>query len=304
MSEPVGEDGGRRGPPGAAERAPLRESVLRELLLLPAGPLDRLEVVERAGSTNAELSAALAKDPAAWPGVSMLVADHQDGGRGRSGRTWETPPRAALTLSISVWVTAPTVSLGWLPLLTGLGAVNALRATAGIPATLKWPNDLLVPPPGAAELEGWGRLRKVGGILSELVTTPRGLAVVLGIGLNVSQTPSELPVPSAISLAGAGARDLDREVLLVALATALAELQGPWRAAGGDAVAAGLADEVASVCTTIGQRVHVALPGGGELVGLAEGLGLDGALLVRDDSGAEHMVLAGDVLHLRQAANR
>lgn len=283
------------------DRPALRASVLRELLLAPAGPLGRLEVVERVGSTNTELSGALTRDPAAWPGVGLFVADHQVGGRGRSGRDWQTPARAALTFSISVWATSPLTSLGWLPLLAGLGTVHALRATAGVEATLKWPNDLLVPVSDDVELEGWGTRRKVGGILSELVDTPAGRAVVVGIGVNVSQTSDELPVPSAISLALAGARDVDREVLLVALVSALADLHGRWRTAGGDAVAAGLADEVAGVCTTIGQRVRVALPGGDELVGLARRLAPDGALVVLDDAEVEHEVLAGDVLHVRSA---
>ena len=281
-----------------ADRPALRASVLRGLLLAPVGPLDRLEVVERVGSTNTDLADALARDPGAWPGVGLLVADHQVGGHGRSGREWTTPPRAALTLSLSMWPTQPLGALTWLPLLAGLGAVHALRATTGVAATLKWPNDLLVPAPDGAELEGWGRARKVGGILSELVTTPAGPAVVLGIGVNVSQTLQELPVPSAISLAVAGARDVDREVLLVALVTALADLEGRWRAAGKIA-AAGLADEVTAVCATIGQFVRVALPGGGELVGRALRLGPDGSLVVADQAGVERVVLAGDVVHVR-----
>ncbi|MGV8965949.1 MAG: biotin--[acetyl-CoA-carboxylase] ligase [Cellulomonas sp.] len=280
-------------------RPVLRASVLRELLMAPSGPLGRLEVVERTGSTNTALAAALGQDPAGWPGVGLLVADHQDGGHGRSGRDWQTPPRAALTLSISVWAKPPLDALGWLPLLAGLGAVHALRATAGVQARLKWPNDLLVPDPQTRELDGWGTWRKVGGILSELTPTPVGPAVILGVGVNVTQTQDELPVPSAISLALAGARELDREVLLAALVASCADLSVRWNAAGGDAVAAGLADEVAAVCATIGQRVHVALPGGSELVGLASRLALDGALIVVDDDGDEHVVLAGDVLRVR-----
>ena len=277
----------------------LRAGVLRELLVGDGGALGRLEVVERIGSTNSELAAAVGRDPAAWPGVSMLVAEHQDDGRGRSGRTWQTPARAALTLSLSLWPTSPTAAIGWFPLLAGLGAVRALRATAGVHVTLKWPNDLLVPAPDGSRLDGWGPRRKVGGILSELVTTPRGPAVILGIGINVSQSEAELPVPSAISLAGAGARDLDREVILVALVTALVDLAGRLDAAHGDAVVAGLADEVAAVCTTIGLEVRVELPGGGVLEGTALGLGQDGSLLVRA-ADAIHPVLAGDVLHVRE----
>jgi BirA family biotin operon repressor/biotin-[acetyl-CoA-carboxylase] ligase len=276
--------------------------VVRERLVSPAGPLSRVEVVARVGSTNTDLSAALAREPAAWPGLSLLAADQQDQGRGRSGRDWQVPPRAALVTSISLWP-APALlpSLGWLPLLAGLGAVRAVRATTGVQAQLKWPNDLLVAAPDGSELEGWGAQRKVGGILSELVTTTAGPAVVVGIGVNVSQDLGELPVPTATSLALAGAPDVDREDLLVAVVEAFADLVERWREGGGDAVGAGLADEVAAVCTTIGLRVRVSLPGGTELVGIARRIAPDGALVVADDAGAEHAVLAGDVLHVRGA---
>lgn len=282
-----------------APRPPLRSSVLSDLLLAPAGPLARLEVVERVGSTNLALADLLRADPDAWPDASLLVADHQDDGRGRAGRSWQTPPRSALTLSIAVRPHVALESLGWLPLVAGLGAVNALRATAGVRASLKWPNDLMLPAPDGAELEGWGGARKVGGILTELVQTTAGPVVVVGIGINVSQESHELPVASATSLALAGVGDVDREVLLVALVSALEEVTGRWREHAGDVRAAGLADEVASVCTTLGARVRVELPGGDAVTGLAERLDGDGALVVVDDAGTEHVVLAGDVRHVR-----
>lgn len=281
------------------ERPPLRASVLKELLLAPAGPVDRLELVETTGSTNTDLAAAVRADPDGWAGRGLYVADHQADGRGRLGRSWETPPRAALTLSVVVWPEVPASALGWLPLLTGLGAVNAIRATAGVPATLKWPNDLLVPAPDGTVLEGWGDQRKVGGILGEVVTTPRGTALVIGIGLNVSQTPEELPVPSATSLAAVGAHDVDRELLLVALVGALVEVAERWRLGDGDPWAAGLVDDLVQVCSTIGRPVRVDLPGGGGLVGTATGFARDGSLVVVDPAGTERTVVAGDVQHLR-----
>src|SRR5659263_4598 len=75
-------------------RRPLRASVVRSMLLAPAGPLARVEVLDRAGSTNRELVEQLRADPNAWPTPSLLVADHQDDGQGRAGRSWQTPPRA------------------------------------------------------------------------------------------------------------------------------------------------------------------------------------------------------------------
>lgn len=212
---------------------PLRADELRDLLLAPAGPLARVEVVGVTASTSSDLAAELRADPQSWPDASVLVAEHQSGGRGRAGRTWETPAGTSLTCSFVVHPAVPPERFGWIGLLAGLGAVNALRATAGVPATLKWPNDLLVP--AETEVEGWGAVRKVGGILAEVVTLPDGQppAVVVGIGINVSQTADELPVPSATSLALAGAQHVDREGMLVALVSAQVEVAQRWRESGG-----------------------------------------------------------------------
>ena len=141
-----------------------------------------------------------------------------------------------MTCSFVVHPPVPAASFGWISLLAGLGAVNALRATAGVAATLKWPNDLLVP--ADTEVEGWGAARKVGGILTEVVALPAGQppAVVIGIGINVLQGADELPVDSATSLALAGAQHVDREGMLVALVDAQLEVAQRWRDSGGDAV--------------------------------------------------------------------
>ncbi|KQR12353.1 biotin--[acetyl-CoA-carboxylase] ligase [Cellulomonas sp. Leaf334] len=279
----------------------LRVAELRDLLLAPAGPLTRVEVVDVTGSTNTDLADALRADPASWPDASVLVTEHQTGGRGRAGRTWETPAGTALTCSFVVHPPVPAAAFGWISLLAGLGAVNALRATAGVAATLKWPNDLLVP--ADTEVEGWGSARKVGGILTEVVALPAGQppAVVIGIGINVLQSADELPVDSATSLALAGAQHVDREGMLVALVAAQLEVAQRWRDSGGDAVGSGLADEVAAVCSTLGSRVRVELPGDTSVSGVAARIDDDGALVVVDDDGVPHRVLAGDVRHVRTA---
>ncbi|WP_034649145.1 biotin--[acetyl-CoA-carboxylase] ligase [Cellulomonas sp. HZM] len=280
-------------------RAPLGADALSTLLLAPAGPLDRLEVVASTGSTNDDLVAALRTDPRAWAGTGLLVADHQLAGHGRAGRGWETPAGTSLTCSFVTWPEVDVDALGWLPLLAGLGVVTAVRATAGVRAELKWPNDVLVP--GDEPLEGWGSARKVSGILTQAVPTPIGLAVVVGIGVNVAQRSDELAVPSATSLALAGARDLDRETMLVALVESLAQVTARWRAADGDVVGSGLAADVAAVCRTLGTRVRVELPGDELLEGTATALDDDAALLVVADDGTTHRVLAGDVRHVRDA---
>jgi len=288
-----------------AERPALRAAFLRELLVDPAGPLGRLEVVAESGSTNAELARAVADDPDAWPAPALLVAEHQGGGRGRLGRTWTTPPRAALLGSLLLRPRVPRDALTWLPLLAGLATVRALRATAGVDAVVKWPNDVLVPDdapaagaPGEAPDTLGGGLRKVAGILAEVL--PDG-GVVVGVGLNVSQRRDELPVPTATSLALAGAATTDREVLLVALAEALHEVLVRWQDADGDARAAGLDGELVHACATVGSRVRVERVGGDEVVGTATGLAPDGGLVLRHDDGSTSVQRSGDVHHLRAA---
>jgi BirA family biotin operon repressor/biotin-[acetyl-CoA-carboxylase] ligase len=167
--------------------------------------------------------------------------------------------------------------------------VRTLRSTAGLQAGLKWPNDVLVGPmPGA---------RKVAGILAE-VATSRPPALVLGVGLNVTTTESDLPVPTATSLRIEGSATTDRDTLLRALLRELAAVLTRWQEAGGDVVGSGLAAEVREVCLTLGRPVRVELPGGQPLVGVAEELADDGRLVVRTPDGAVP-VPAGDVVHLR-----
>ncbi|WP_454051315.1 biotin--[acetyl-CoA-carboxylase] ligase [Cellulomonas sp. Marseille-Q8402] len=282
--------------PGSPGRAPLRAGEVRAALLAPAGPLQRCEVLDRAGSTNTELLARLRADPG-WADGGLLTAEHQDAGRGRAGHVWTTPPGAALTLSLAVRPGVPRDRWGWLPLLTGLGVARALRAATGLDAGVKWPNDVLVPAADGAALAGWGTDRKVAGILAEVA--PGGDVVVLGIGVNVAQDADELPVPSATSLVAAGATAVDRTAVLVAVVREVTGLLARWRAHDGDVAADGLDGEVAAACRTIGAGVRATLPDGGEVRGTAVRLDADGALVLRGAGGTERVLLAGDVRHVR-----
>lgn len=276
------------------DRQPLVPDAVRTALLeLPgrAGGAVRVEVLARCPSTSTALADAVRRDPGAWPDRSVLVADHQVAGRGRAGRSWTTPPGAALTFSVLLRPPVPPARWGWLPLLGGLAVVQAL-ATLGAPAVLKWPNDVLVPAVG--DEPGWGEYRKVAGVLGEAVADlPGGPALVLGIGINVDQSPAELPVPSAgsLALAGVGA---DRTAVLREVVGRLVDLDERWRGTDGDAAAAGLADACAAACVTLGNEVVASLPGGRELAGRAVALATDGALVVAAADG-EHTLHAGDV---------
>lgn len=238
----------------------------------------RVEVTDSTTSTNADVTARFL---AGETEGLVLAAEHQTAGRGRLGRSWVTPARASLTASFLLTPDVPAERWPWLPLLTGLATLDAVRRTTGVAARLKWPNDLLV---GEA---------KVAGILLERVDHGPRSAAVLGVGINVSQTQAELPVPGATSLALQGAAQPDRTALLAALVDRLVGRVGAWRA-GAD-----LVEEYAAACGTVGRRVRVDQPGGA-ITGRAEGIDGSGRLVVRTATGVAH-VAAGDVLHVRPA---
>lgn len=262
-------------PPG---RRPLSAPALSAALGRAGCPWRSVDLVARTGSTNADLVARAAAGAA--EGL-VLVAEAQSAGRGRLGRPWVSPPGAGLTFSVLLRPPPPVARWGWLPLLAGTAIAAAVRELAGVPAALKWPNDLLV---GAPE-------RKAAGVLAEVA----GSAVVLGVGLNVSTTAAELPIPAATSLLLAGWADADRAELLVGLLGRLAADYAAW-SAGADPRPAYLA-----ASATVGRRIRAGLPDGSTVTGTAVDVDEQGRLVVRDDAtGRRRRLTAGDVLHVRQ----
>ncbi|WP_345713276.1 biotin--[acetyl-CoA-carboxylase] ligase, partial [Kineococcus glutinatus] len=155
------------------DRPPLRQRALHRALVEEGG-WRSVEVVARTGSTNADL---LARARAGEAAGAVLVAEHQSAGRGRMGRTWVSPPRSGLAVSVLLRPAVPAARWSWLPLLAGLALADALVAVAGLPARLKWPNDVLVPVPAG----GGGTVEaKVAGVLVEAGGDG---SVVLGSGL-------------------------------------------------------------------------------------------------------------------------
>jgi BirA family transcriptional regulator, biotin operon repressor / biotin---[acetyl-CoA-carboxylase] ligase len=282
-----------------AGRAPLDATALRAVVLRPGSLWRSVEVTAVTGSTNADL---LARAADGEPEGAVLVAEQQTAGRGRLGRAWTSPPRAALTFSVLLRPTAvPRARLGWLPLLAGVAVATAVRAVTAVDAQLKWPNDVLVGPAGVVAGGSGGGVPpgKLGGILGEAA----GDAVVIGIGVNVSTEPAELPPPGPGALAatslhieGAAA---DRARLLAEILAGLERRYRAWSAAFGDPERSGVRAEYTRLCGTIGRRVRVELPGGRVLDGLAAGVDAEGRLLVSVPPEPDLPVAAGDIVHLR-----
>ena len=264
-------------------------------------PFSRVKVVAEAGSTNTDLVAAVLADDAAWPHLSVLRAEHQVAGRGRTGRAWTTPAGTALTFSVVIRPRRPPAEWATLSLVSGLAVVRALRTLPGpegreLAAALKWPNDVLLlgtVPDGVAPLAGWGSTRKVAGILAE--TVPGRDALVVGIGVNLAQRgEADLPVPWATSVALAGASTTPDQLLL-AIGTELAALLERWESEGFEA----LRPAVVAVTDTVGREVEVDL-GAVVVRGRAIDVAADGRLHLITADGEPKQISAGDVVHARR----
>lgn len=231
--------------------------------------------------------------------LSLVVADEQTAGRGRAGRRWVTP--AGTGLAFSLVLLSPPIKPGSLSRLAGLGAVavgQALESKYGLPAQVKWPNDVL--------LEG----RKVGGVLVEAHWDGDALrSVIMGIGINIA--PESISASNLLTeglsfpatcVANVLGRSLDRSeflrIILLELLSWLPRLSGPefilewearlayrnqWVELSAGSNLAGAAD-----------RPDVAEPLAGKLIGLAQ----DGSLQLSTSSGRLVTVAIGD-LHLR-----
>jgi BirA family biotin operon repressor/biotin-[acetyl-CoA-carboxylase] ligase len=289
------------GPTRHSHQARLAEAALADKLLAGSLLYTSIHVVDQTGSTNADLLAAARSGAAAG---TVLVAEEQTAGRGRLDRSWQSEPGASLTFSVLLRPAGvPAASLGWLPLLTGVAMVSALRAQTGLEIGLKWPNDVLAGAPGAAAAGGAadaGGTDAGGGKLAGILAEQAGDAVVVGIGLNVSATESELPPGPATSLSLAGAADPDRQTILVSLLTELEHWYLRWSAGPrpGDAEACGLRASYLQYCATIGRDVRVEMPGGTMLTGRATDVDGVGRLLVTAGDSV-HAISAGDVVHVR-----
>jgi BirA family transcriptional regulator, biotin operon repressor / biotin---[acetyl-CoA-carboxylase] ligase len=216
------------------------------------------------------------------PAFSLVIADEQSEGRGRGGRSWHSPRNAGLWMSILLDAPAGG-GPGVVPLLVGVLAARAVERAAGVPVGLKWPNDLVA---GSGPVGP--TLGKLGGVLAEAARTPDGPRIIVGVGVNLRR-PSFLPTEAAGAafLEEAAGRSIAAGDLAEALISEFrahanpppALLQGAVRKAWrerdvleGRRVAPDLAPE-----------------------GVAMGVGADGCLRVRDDSGSVHEVRAGSV---------
>ena len=114
---------------------------------------------------------------------SLFLTDTQTDGKGRRDNKWFSTPEKSLTFSFILHSKLELEKMGLLPLLTGISIVRGIESATAIQTGLKWPNDIML------------SRKKMGGILIESKSTLDGLAVVVGVGLNINETDQDFPEP-------------------------------------------------------------------------------------------------------------
>ena len=256
---------------GEKIRAALRADVLgRELLLFPT--LD---------STSTQLRR-LAYEGAAEG--TVLLADEQTAGRGRFGRSFHSPQRGGIYMSLLLRPRLPFQKIHFLTMLAAVCAAQAIEAVAGVHPQIKWVNDLL--------LDG----KKLCGILSEAAVEGESGAlsfVVVGIGINVESVrgfPS-LEGNTPASLREAASTEFSRCTLIAEILNTFERLYFPYIETQ-DATPF-LQEYRDRLCLT-GRRVLV-VQGAQEYEAQVLGLAESGGLLVRRADGTEAELTSGEV---------
>ena len=244
--------------------------------------INEVRYLPECGSTNAYVKEHFEE----FGPVGAVYTTNQTAGRGRLGRTWVNAEGKALYYTVAIQ--EPLAQPATLPLLASLAVRRQLSLRYGVECQIKWPNDLL--------LNG----KKIVGILCEGVSygyQQQGRGILCGIGINLAQPQSyfdaaDLPHGTSLALQGANV-DLTTDPEWLAEALTDFGFDRPMYVFARDGFAP-FREEYKKACVNIGRRVTFDLPGGGEVSREAVDIDEEGRLVVRTDSGEEH-VFTGEV---------
>lgn len=215
------------------------------------------------------------------PHGTLIVAGQQNAGRGRRGRTWESPPGVSIYMSIVLRPEMAPVKAPMLTLVMALSAADSLKECTGLDVQIKWPNDIV--------LNG----KKLVGILTEMSTEMDYINhVVIGVGINVNteRLPEELK-EKATSLRLETGRIIRRSEIIASI---MKEFEKNYQLFIETQGLGQMQEKYNSLLINREKEVRI--------LGVKEGyaaytLGINekGELLVRRDNGEIEAVLAGEV---------
>ena len=230
-------------------------------------------------STNTQ-ARELAKQGAAHG--TVLIANHQTGGRGRRGRSFHSPAGSGIYMSVILRPRCAPHQIMHLTCASAVAMCDAVEAATGLRPGIKWTNDLVC-----------GK-RKIAGVLTELGFDNRGNVdfAVVGISINCCQQKADFPEDIrgiAGSLASVTGQKIDRAVVAAAMMDALYRMDAELLTRK-----AHILNRYRQDCITLGQEVSLVR---GEEVrhGTALDIDEDGALIVRFSDGQISAVNSGEV---------
>ena len=244
--------------------------------------INEVRYLPECGSTNAYVKEHFEE----FGPVAGVYTQNQTAGRGRLGRSWVNAEGKALYYTAAI--REPLAQPSTLPLLASLAVRRQLQLRYGVDCQIKWPNDLL--------LNG----KKIVGILCEGVSygyQQQGRGILCGIGINLAQPQSYFDaagLPNGTSLALQGAKvDLDTDPAWLAEGLTDFGFDRNLYIFARDGFAP-FREEYKAACVNLGRRVTFDLPDGGQGAGEAIDVDEEGRLVVRTDSGEQH-VFTGEV---------
>lgn len=212
---------------------------------------------------------------------TLVIADEQTGGKGRRGRTWETPKGANIAMTLLLRPKIRPEHASRLTLLMAMAVARGIRSVTGLEAGIKWPNDVVV------------HGKKVCGILTEMSTEVDYINyVVIGAGINVNQEsfPEEIR-----HIAGSLSAELGKNISRAELAASIMEeLERLYEIFLPTEDLSKLYEEYNQICVNRGHPIRVMEPGH-EYNGTTEGINADGELVVQKENGESVCVYAGEV---------
>lgn len=218
---------------------------------------------------------------------TVVLAEAQRAGRGRLDTTWFSPPGVNLYMSVLLRPAITPAAAPVFSFIVSLALSEAIWAL-GIPAAVKWPNDIVI------------RDRKVAGARLDVgIVGERVAYVVAGVGVNVNILHAELETglgataADATSLREALGRAIDRNALAASFLNLLEKWLGLY-ATGGPAM---ILDAWRARDVLTGHRVAVD-DRQSRVTGCVAGVDPHGFLLVDDDAGTRHTVVSGAVRRL------
>ena len=240
---------------------------------------DSLLWYDRIDSTNTRAQE-LARQGAAHG--TVLIADHQTGGRGRRGRSFHSPAGVGIYMSVILRPNCAPQALMHLTCAAAVALCDAVEAATSIRPGIKWTNDLVC---GS---------KKIAGVLTELGFNSSGNVdyAVIGIGINCCQQKDDFPEDIrniAASLASVTDKSVDRAKIAAAMLDALYRMDQNLLTGKVE-----ILERYRTDCITLGKEICV-VRGDHIRHGIALDIDCDGALLVRYADGTTETINSGEV---------